>query len=583
MRMSRLLLRTLRDAPSDADVEGHALLVRGGYVRRLASGVYTYLPLGWRVLQKVEGIVRRELDAAGMQEMLMPALSPYELWEESGRSAYFGQDALPAMIVEARGGRFVLGPTHEEVATHTVGAEVDSYRQLPVTIYQIQTKFRDEARPRFGLMRTRELVMCDAYSFDADKATMGVSYQAAVDAYLAIFKKLSLDATPVVAQSGAIGGDVNHEFMVPSVVGEDHFARCGSCGYAANVEAAVTRPMDTGAVGTNSAGADAAPGPMVTHDTPDTPGIADVVSLLASRGLHFGPETFLKSMAAFDEADAPVVILVPGDREARLPMGWRLFEEADFDAHPALVRGYIGAPGLQAAGVRVVADESVRSRPGPWVTGSNRVGAHVSGVWLDRDFAVESFGSYVQVEEGDPCPNCDGAVSLIRSVEAAHTFQLGLRYSTVLEGGSYLTEGGTEAPMWMGCYGMGMSRLLAIVAEEHHDDAGLVWPPAVAPYAVQVLALGAGRNPAVAEAADALYAELAGLGVEVLYDDRDVSPGVKFADADLLGMPLRVVIGAKGLERGVAEVRRRVDGSDRDMPLAEVAALLATEVTAGLL
>jgi prolyl-tRNA synthetase len=578
MRMSRLLLRTLRDAPADADVEGHALLVRGGFVRRLASGVYTYLPLGWRVLQKVEGIVRRELDAAGMQEMLMPALSPYELWEESGRSAYFGQDALPAMIVEARGGRFVLGPTHEEVATRTVGAEVDSYRQLPVTIYQIQTKFRDEARPRFGLMRTRELVMCDAYSFDADKPAMGVSYQSAVDAYLAIFRRLSLNATPVVAQSGAIGGDVNHEFMIPSVVGEDHFASCAACGYAANVEAAVTRPVDHDA-GTS----DGEPGPMVTHDTPDTPGIAQVVSLLSSRGLQFGPETFLKSMAALNADGAPVVILVPGDREARLPLGWRLFEEADFEAHPELVRGYIGPPGLQAAGVEVLADESIRSRPGPWVTGSNRAGAHVSDVWLDRDFTVDGWGSYVQVQDGDPCPNCDGTVSLVRSVEAAHTFQLGLRYSTVMEGAGYLTEGGTEAPMWMGCYGMGMSRLLAIVAEEHHDDAGLVWPLAVAPYAVQLLALGAGRNPAVAEAADALYGELAGLGVEVLYDDRDVSPGVKFADADLLGMPLRVVIGAKGLERGVAEVRKRSDGTDRQLPLQQVAEILATEVTAELL
>jgi prolyl-tRNA synthetase len=580
MRMSKLLLRTLRDAPADADAQGHALLVRGGFVRRLASGIYTYLPLGWRVLHKVENLVRHELDAAGMQEMLMPALSPYELWEESGRSAYFEQDALPAMVVEARGGRFVLGPTHEEVTTRTVGAEVDSYRQLPVTVYQVQTKFRDEARPRFGLMRTRELIMCDAYSFDTDKVTMGESYQTAVDAYIKIFARLSLDATPVVAQSGAIGGDVNHEFMVPSAVGEDHFARCASCGYAANIEAAITRPV---AVSEGATGSSASADPMVTHDTPDTPGIDQVVDLLRQRGETFGPGEFLKSMAALRDDGTPAVILVPGDREARVPHGWRLFEEADFVAHSGLVRGYIGPAGLQAAGVAVVADESIRSRPGPWVTGSNEVNAHVSNVWLDRDFSVDEFGSYVMVQDGDGCPECDGEISLVRSVEAAHTFQLGLRYSSVMEGATYLTEGGTEELMWMGCYGMGMSRLLAIVAEEHHDEAGLKWPLALAPYAVHLLSLGAGRNPAVAEAADRLYESLVAAGVETLYDDRDVSPGVKFADADLLGMPYRLVIGAKGLERGQAEVRLRSDGSDREMAIDEVAAILSTEVAAGLL
>ena len=471
----------------------------------------------------------------------------------------------------------MLGPTHEEVTTRTVGAEVDSYRQLPVTVYQIQTKFRDEARPRFGLMRTRELVMCDAYSFDTDKATMGESYQVALDAYLRIFAKLSLEVTPVVAQSGAIGGDVNHEFMVPSVVGEDHFARCTSCGYAANIEAALSRAGEA----TGEAGQ--AAGAPVTHDTPDTPGIDEVVALLRSRGEAVGPEVFLKSMAAVDDEGAPVVILVPGHREARVPHGWRLFEEADFAAHSGLVRGYIGPLGLQEAGVRVVADEYIQGRPGPWVTGSNRPDAHMGNVWLDRDFRVDEWGSYAVVTDGDPCPNCEGTLSLVQAVEAAHTFQLGLRYSSVMSGATYLTEAGAEAPMWMGCYGMGMSRLLAILAEEHHDEAGLVWPTAVAPYAIHLVTLGAGRNHAVAEAADSLYDQLTSLGVEVLYDDRDVSAGVKFADADLLGLPHRVLIGGKGIERGVAEVRQRSDGSDRELPLAEAAQILATEVSAELL
>jgi prolyl-tRNA synthetase len=388
----------------------------------------------------------------------------------------------------------------------------------------------------------------------------------------------------VVAQSGAIGGDVNHEFMVPSVVGEDHFARCSSCGYAANVEAAVTRAAASdGAGGGADSGSAGSSDPMVTHDTPDTPGIDQVVDLLRQRGETFGPEQFLKSMAAVDSDGAPLVILVPGNREARVPHGWRLFEEADFVAHSHLVRGYIGPPGLQAAGVRVVADESIRSRPGPWVTGSNQVNAHVSNVWLDRDFTVTEWGSYVVVQDGDLCPECDGEIALVRSVEAAHTFQLGLRYSSVMEGATYLTEEGKEEPMWMGCYGMGMSRLLAIVAEEHHDDAGLIWPMRLAPYAVHLLSLGAGRNPAVAEAADQLYAALTAAGVETLYDDRDVSPGIKFADADLLGMPYRLLIGAKGLERGMAEVRQRADGADREMAIDEVAAILSTEVTAALL
>jgi len=576
--MSKLLLRTLRDAPTDADVAGYALLVRGGYVRRLVSGVYTFMPLGWRVLHKIESIVRQELDAVGMQEMLMPALSPFELWEESGRSAYFGQDALPAMTLEARGGHFVLGPTHEEVCTHTVGAEIESYRQLPVTVYQIQTKFRDEARPRYGLLRTRELVMCDAYSFDADKPGMAASYQAAVDAYLRIFERVDLEVVPVVAQSGAIGGDVNHEFMVPSAVGEDHFARCTNGDYAANVEAAETRPPDLGA---------AAPippsGSPVLHETPDSPGIADVVTFLAAQGATFGAADFLKCVAVFDDDGRPTLILVPGDREARLPHGWTLFDEADFAAHPELVRGYIGPSGRQDAGVRVVADASIQARPGPWITGSNVIDAHVSDVWLDRDFSVDGWGSFLVAGEGDLCPRCDGTLTLVRSVEAAHTFQLGLKYSSVMAGGNFLNEDGKEAPMWMGCYGMGMSRLLAIVAEEHHDEAGLVWPLALAPYAVHLLALGAGRNPAVAEATDSLYAALIALGMEVLYDDRDVSPGVKFADADLLGVPYRVVVGAKGVERGVAEVRMRVDGTDRELPLGDAAVLLATEIASRLL
>jgi prolyl-tRNA synthetase len=566
MRMSRLLLRTLREAPADAEVASHRLLVRGGYIRRLASGVYTFLPLGLRVLRRIEAVVRAELDRAGCQEVLLPALHPLELWEESGRAALFGNDALPAMTVDGRGGTFVLGPTHEEVVTVTVGSEVDSYRQLPVTVYQIQVKFRDEARPRFGLLRTRELIMADAYSFDADAAGMKSSYLAVFDAYLRIFERLSLDVVPVEASSGAIGGDVNHEFMVPSVVGEDYFVSCGACGYAANVEAARR--------GTNAdppARTDGA-GPMVEHHTPDRPGIDDVVEFFAERGVSAGD--LLKTMAVLDDAGQPAVVLVPGDREVLLPPGWRLFDDEDFARHPAVVRGYVGPSGLQAEGFRVVADFAV-DRGEPWITGANRAHHHVSGAQLGRDFEVDEWGSFAKVVDGDPCPRCGEPVSLVRSVEAAHTFQLGHKYSDVMAGASFVTEAGGEATFAMGCYGMGVSRLLSVLAEVHHDDAGLRWPAEIAPYQVHLLALGADRSADVADAADGLYDRLVEAGVEVLFDDREVSPGVKFADADLLGIPIRLVIGAKGLARGVLEWRSRANGDDRELALdASVGELL---------
>ena len=558
MRMSRLLVRTLREAPADAEVASHQLLVRAGFIRRLASGVYTFLPLGLRVLHNIEGIIREELDAAGCQELLLPALHPRELWEQSGRAELFGSDALPAMTVEGRGGSFVLGPTHEEVVTVTVGAEVDSYRQLPLTVYQIQVKFRDEARPRFGLLRTRELIMCDGYSFDVDKDAMQATYKVVYDAYLRIFARMGLDVSPVEAESGAIGGDVNHEFMVPSVVGEDHFVRCVACGYAANVEAA-TR----GGFGDPVAPAPDAPA-VVDHHTPERPGIDQVVGFFDDASITAAD--LLKSLAVVDDTGRPVLVLLPGDREARLPSGWRMFEDADFAAHPSLVKGYIGPMGQQAAGITVVADLGV-TRPGGWITGGNKADHHVSGALLGRDFIVDEWGSYAQVVTGDSCPRCGKDVDLVRSVEAAHTFQLGTKYSSVMTGSSFVAEDGSEAIFSMGCYGMGVSRLLAVVAEEHHDDKGLAWPTDLAPFAVHLASLGTGRAPEVAEAADALYERLVAAGIEVLYDDRDVSPGVKFADADLLGIPVRLVLGAKGVARGIVEWRSRTTGEEREADL----------------
>ncbi len=575
MRMSRLLVRTLREAPADAEVASHRLLVRAGYIRRLASGIYTFLPLGLRVLHRIEQVIREELDRSGCQELLLPALHPLELWEESGRASLFGSDALPAMIVEARGGTFVLGPTHEEVVTVTVGAEVDSYRQLPITVYQIQVKFRDEARPRFGLLRTRELLMADAYSFDADKEGMQRSYGAVYAAYLRIFERLGLGVVPVEASSGAIGGDVNHEFMVPSAVGEDHFVSCGSCGYAANVEAATRGPGPDSSPGAGGGAGGTGLTPMVDLETPGRAGIDDVVAFLGDA--QVGPADLLKTMAGFDADGSPVLVLLAGDREVRLPGGWRLLEDEEFAAYPSLAKGYIGPHGHDDAGFRVVADFGV-ARPGAWITGANRVDHHVRGAVLDRDFAVDEWGSFAEVGSGDPCPTCGDPVTLVRSVEAAHTFQLGTKYSSTLPGAGFVAEDGGEAIFSMGCYGMGVSRLLSVLAEEHHDDEGLRWPDAVAPFELHLLSLGAGRSAEVAEGADTLYERLVAAGVDVLYDDRDLSAGVKFADADLLGMPARLVAGAKGLARGVAEWRSRSTGEERevavDVPAGELAALV---------
>jgi prolyl-tRNA synthetase len=555
MRLSQLLVRTQREPPSDAESPGHTLLVRAGYVRRLSAGIYSLLPLGTRVLANIEAVIREEQDLAGMQEVVMPVLSPYEIWEESGRSKIFGSDALPAMITENRGGTFVLGPTHEEVVTRLVSGEVESYRQLPVTVYQIQSKFRDEARPRSGLMRGREFTMSDSYSFDASKELMVLSYQRAYDAYLKIFDRLGIAVTPVEAVSGAIGGDVNHEFMAPSLVGEDHFASCSHCGLAANIEAA-TRRVDDALVDPSQI---TAPAPSDVA-TPDAGSIDAVAALLDVSAPHI-----MKSIACIDDRNEVVIIVLEGHREARIPHGWRMFDEADFVTHPTLVRGFIGPVSLD--GVRVIADLALATSAHSFVTGANRVDTHLMNVVVGRDFVPESYASYVVVESGDLCSNCGNTMELQRSVEAAHTFQLGLHYSSKMKNATFIGEDGTEQPFWMGCYGIGVTRLLAVLAEANHDELGLIWPEVVAPYDVTLLALGAARNERVAAVADEAYVALRGAGVNVLYDDRDVSPGVKFADADLLGVPWRIMVGSKGLERSIVEIRSRATGEIREISL----------------
>ncbi len=562
--MTRLAFKTQREAPADAEAVSHQLLVRAGYIRRLASGVYSFLPLGFRVLTKLSEIVRAELDAGGAQELLLPALHPIEMWQQTGRLDTMS-DVL--MTVEAKGGTFVLGPTHEEAVIATITPDLESYRDLPVTVYQIQTKFRDEARPRFGLMRTREFIMADAYSFDASAVGMKDSYTQMYKACVNIFDRLGLPYVPVEADSGAIGGDVNHEFMVPSPIGEDHFAQCGGCGYAANIEAAKRGearriPSDSPVL------------EMKTHATPGAASIKDVVEFFRSEGYEIDESSVMKTLAFKDASDDVVLILVPGDREVRVPAGLTPLSDADFDSNSFLFKGFMGPMGMQDQGVRVLADYSIYERQS-WFTGANLDDHHVSNAVLGRDFTVDEVGSFVVVSEGDPCPNCGNVLSLVRSAEVGHTFQLGLAYSNKIPSATFKAEDGTDQKFWMGCYGIGVSRLPAAIAEHFHDENGLRWPKSVAPYQLEILTITPARSPEVVAFADGVYEDLTSLGIEVLYDDRDLGPGVKFADADLIGIPTIVTIGQRGLANGVVEVKDRFSGERTEVGVPDLVSYLS--------
>jgi len=568
MRMSQLFLRTLRDDPSDAEVDSHRLLVRAGYIRKVAAGIYSWLPLGYRVLRKVEQIVREEMDAAGAQELLLPIIQPLELWQRTGRDKAYGP--LMFKLTDRKETGFALAPTAEEVITVTAANEYGSYRDLPVNLYQINWKYRDELRPRFGLLRSREFLMKDAYSFDADIEGLKASYTLMYDAYHRVFERCGLSFRPVEAQAGEIGGDVNHEFMAVAAVGEDDFVWCKSCDYAANVEAAVRAAPASASAGTE-------PAEMTPEHTPDLPGIRGVAEFMGVT-----PGEMLKCIA-FDVDGEMGLALVPGDREvnpfalnrALAGRKVRLWEDADFEAHPDVPKGYIG-PHFPGATVRV-ADPAVSSAPGAgWVTGANTVDHHVRHATLGRDFHVDTFSDLVTVATGDACPRCGQALSVDRGIEVGHTFQLGTKYSVAL-GADYTDETGQQHPMVMGCYGIGVSRVVAAVVEEHHDGAGLAWPAALAPYAVHLVSLpGKGdAAPEVRAATDRLYGELVAAGVEVLYDDRDQSPGVKFADADLLGAPTQLVLGAKGLARGVVERKDRRSGGRDEVALGDAVAVIS--------
>jgi prolyl-tRNA synthetase len=575
--MSTLFLRTLRDDPADAEVPSHRLLVRAGYIRRAAPGGFTWLPLGWIVYRNVERIVREEMDRAGFQEVHFPALLPREPYEASGRWTEYGD--LLFRLKDRKGNDYLIAPTHEEMFTLLVKDLYSSYKDLPLVLYQIQTKYRDEPRPRAGLLRGREFVMKDSYSFDLDDAGLERSYQRHRDAYIATFDRLGLDYVIVSAMSGAMGGSASEEFLAPIDVGEDTYVRCSACNYAANVEAVrVPVPPDVPF--------DDAPAAHV-EDTPDTPTIETLVDLLNARpelrraDREWSAADTLKNVVVMlhhpDGTREPLAIAVPGDRDVDLkrldaqvgPAEAEPFTEADFAAHPELVKGYIG-PGVlgegSASGIRIVADPRVVTGT-RWVTGADQPGRHVLDLVAGRDFMPDDMLDVADVRAGDPCPACGSPLEIARGVEIGHIFQLGRRYAEAL-GLEVLGPDGKPVTVTMGSYGIGVSRAVAAIAETSHDDLGLSWPRQVAPADVHVV-IAAKPGGEEWAAADKLAAGAESRGVRMLLDDRDsVSPGVKFKDAELLGVPTIVVVG-RGLADGVVEVRDRRTGERTDVPVAD--------------
>ncbi|GAA2233654.1 proline--tRNA ligase [Rarobacter faecitabidus] len=585
IRMSTLFLRTLREDPVDAEVASHKLLVRAGYIRRAAPGIYTWLPLGLRVLGKIEQIVREEMAAAGAQEVHFPALLPREPYELTNRWTEYGPNLF--RLQDRKQADYLLAPTHEEMFTLLVKDLYSSYKDLPVTLYQIQTKYRDEARPRAGLLRGREFIMKDAYSFDIDDEGLNASYLAQRDAYERIFARLGLDYVIVTATSGAMGGSRSEEFLSPTAIGEDTFVRSPG-GFAANVEAVTTH----------------APAPLPFEDapasrvvdTPDTPTIDSLVERLneiaprEDRAWH-ASDTLKNVVFALTGVGGErelLVVGVPGDREVDVkrleaavsPAEVEPAGDADFAKHPELVRGYIGPQAIGRAqtgnedGIRYLVDPRIVSGTS-WVTGANVAGKHVVGLVAGRDFTPDGTIEAAEVRAGDPSPDGSGPLELARGIEIGHIFQLGRKYADAL-GLKVLDANGKQQVVTMGSYGIGVSRALAALAENFHDDKGLAWPAHIAPADVHIVATG--KDPAVFEAAGALANELSEEGVEVLYDDRPkVSPGVKFADAELLGVPLIVVVG-RGLAGGTIEIRSRSGDFRDEVPVAEIAQRVRDEV-----
>jgi prolyl-tRNA synthetase len=559
MRWSRYYLYTTREVPNDAEVISHVLMVRAGMIKKVAAGIYTYLPFGWRSLQKMMAIVRREMNAAGAIELALPAIQPGELWVESGRWIKYGKELL--RIKDRHERDFVFGPTHEEVITDAVRRDVKSYRQLPFNLYQIQTKFRDEMRPRFGLMRGREFIMKDAYSFGATPESLDEAYEAMRAAYCRIFEACRLDYTMVEADVGTIGGSASHEFMVVADTGESAVVRCPACGYAANVERAETRRAE-------KTGDAPAPQPLEEVATPGMHTIEEV-----SDFLKVSPQRLVKTLI-YETEKGLVAALIRGDREineVKLANHFdvqhlTLASEEKVRAATGAPVGFAGPVGLQ--GIPIVADESVRGLAN-FVTGANKGDAHYVNVNWGRDVDLADWTDLILVTGGDPCPRCDGVLELFRGIEVGHIFKLGTKYSEAM-GCNFTDEEGAEHPMIMGCYGLGIGRTVAAAIEQNHDPDGIIWPRPLAPFEVLLTAVNP-EDPEVRRVAEELYGQLLERGAEVLFDDRDERPGVKFKDADLIGIPVRLTVGAKSLASGKVEVSLRRDREKHLVPPSEAA------------
>jgi len=557
--MSSLFLRTLRDDPADAEVASHRLLVRAGYIRRIATGIYSWLPLGYITLRNIERVVREEMDNAGFQEVHFPAMLPKEPYEQTNRWQEYGPDLF--RLQDRKGGDYLLGPTHEEMFTLMVKGEYSSYKDLPVSLYQIQTKYRDETRPRSGIIRGREFVMKDSYSFDLTDEGLVESYQKHRAAYIKTFDRLGLKYNIVSAVAGAMGGSSSEEFLAPCNTGEDTYVLCEKCGYAANVEAMVTTvaPGDPSGIGA-----------VEPFDSPNTPTIDSLVELLNTKfgGGYAGANTLKNVMLMADEK--PICVLVPGDREVdvkRLQANLsgvkeiRVFEDADFAKHKGLVKGYIGPQDAKKNGITVYADPRVA--PGTsWVTGANKKDMHARNVVNGRDFAVDAYVEAAEIRAGDSCPKCQTSVVIDRAIEIGHIFQLGRKYADAL-GLTVLDQNGKSQVVTMGSYGIGVSRAVAAVAEQTHDEIGLSWPVEIAPAKVHIVATG--KDDAIFAKAEEIALSLEAHGISTMLDDRrDPSAGVKFKDAELIGIPLIVVVG-KALAEGKVEVRVRKSGEKSEI------------------
>jgi prolyl-tRNA synthetase len=546
MRYSQYFIPTVKETPADAEVISHQLMLRAGMIRKLAAGIYNYLPLGLRSIRKVEQIVREEMNRAGAIELLMPMVTPSELWQESGRWEFYGKELL--RFKDRKDGEFCLGPTHEEVVTDIVRREIRSYRQLPINLYQIQSKFRDEIRPRFGLMRGREFIMKDAYSFDVDSEAADLSYDKMYQAYRRIFERCGLNFRAVEADTGSIGGSSSHEFMVLADSGEDAILSCSGCDYAANVEKAESRPV---------AAVEGEQKCIEKVSTPDQRTIDEVAGFLGI----LSSETVKALVLVAD--GKPLMALVRGDHElneVKLKnfLGATDLEMASDDVYQKVSGGPVGFAGPVGIKAWIIADQSLKGMCN-FVAGGNAKDLHLLNVNLGRDFTVSSFADIRTVVQGDACPRCSGGTMEVwRGIEVGHVFKLGTKYSKSLKA-TYLDADGKEQTIFMGCYGIGVSRTVAACIEQNHDDNGIIFPLPIAPFHCIVSALSIKDEPVV-KAADDIYARLVAKGVEVLLDDRDERPGFKFKDADLIGIPLRIVVGAKNLVEGKVELKHRRSG-----------------------